>query len=164
MPLFLLGLIAGWFMHQPEASASSTAFTLPQRSTAKPAAAKGKVTVKIGPARILSQSELRSVPLASRSPTADAKLITDAAKQAGLKLPDQTAAKKSAQSVADNVRSNGAKYDVHAVQAYQLQAGLKNTRGSYTSETIASLRKNGAVNVPAKVYARATTAPYAVKA
>lgn len=134
----------------------------PQAKAKSPA--KGKIKVHIGPARILSTSELSQVPLASRSPTADAKLIQEAAKQAGLKLPDLATAKRSAQSVANNVRLNGPKYDVHAVQAYQLQAGLKNTRGSYTAETIASLRKNGATNVPTKVYTRETTAPYAVKA
>lgn len=59
---------------------------------------------------------------------------------------DESAAKRTAQSLADSVRNSGGRYDQVRVAAWQAVAGIRVT-GVYGAETVKKLRALGAKNV-----------------
>lgn len=140
----------------------STSFFGEQPRTSEPAAAKPKMNVTIGPARILpakgkvkvnvgpaviKPAAAKTIQVVSPSHPSETNAVEHiTAAKAGIPIPDLVSARKSAQPVADMVRTKGKKYDHAKVRAWQLLAGLP-ADGLYGPKTAAQLRALGAKNV-----------------
>lgn len=123
--------------------------------------APGKVTVKVGPAKILPApaaprkttvkiGPAKITPVRAKVPTSvhdtTAVAVNAARPAAGPPIPNEAAARKVAQSVADHYRNNRKKYDHGRVSTFQAYAGLK-PDGLYGPKTAAALRHYGALKV-----------------
>lgn len=116
---------------------------LPKPSQSAPTKkSPGKVRVKIGPAVI--QPVRAKVPTSVHDTTAVA--VQAAAVPGQPPIPNPSAARRVAQSVADHYRANRKKYDHGRVSTFQAYAGLK-PDGIYGPKTAAALRHFGALKV-----------------
>lgn len=100
------------------------------------------IRVKVGPAKIAPVRAV--VPTSVHDTTAVA--VNAARPATGAPIPNPTAARKVAQSVADHFRANRKKYDHGRVSTFQAYAGLK-PDGLYGPQTAQMLRHYGALKV-----------------
>lgn len=106
---------------------------------AAPTAAPPPIRVDIGPA----------INIRPTAPKPGGSKLFDVQPKPGLDV-----AKKSAQSTADHVRTNGSRYDRARIATWQAAAGLP-PDGLYGPATANALKKFGAKNVPGPQFAGA---------
>jgi hypothetical protein len=121
----------------------------------KKAPAKGKISVAIGPAKILPRAVAAKKPATAKPVNAvvpssmhdtTAVAVQAAAKPGSIPIPNAEAARKLAQSIADYVRNNRKKYDHARIATWQAFAGLQ-PDGIYGPKTAKALRAFGAKSV-----------------